>query len=216
MSTVESTGYRHAWVERFAPLGGIGFAVALLVLFFTASSDEYDDTPQALLAHAEATETTQWATAILAIATPALLGWFVAGLAARLAVAPLVFRSLVLVGGTVFITCVVVAFLLWTIPLVEDDLNATSANAYFILDDLGWVLLGTGGLAAGVMCIGASLGALSLSLVPAWLGWIGVALGVLAFASIMAVGIFGYTAWLIGAGALMLFRRDRAVAQPVA
>lgn len=208
MATLDSTSYRPTWLERFAPLGGIVFAVWVLVGFFT--SDDYEDTPASVVAYADADETNLWLMALLGLATPLLLGWFVAGLAARLRTADPIFRALVVFGGAVATALIAVGVTIWSAPLLDDTLNETTASTYLLLDDFGWVIIGTGGVAMGMMIIGASLAALRLGWVPAWLGWLSVAFGVVAFASVAAVGLFAWLAWLIVAGVLMLFRGDRS------
>ena len=65
------------------------------------------------------------------------------------------------------------------------------------------------GISIGVMIIAVSLAALDLGLVPKWAGWVSVLLGVVSLATIVAVGIFAWTAWLIAAGIFLLLGRDR-------
>ena len=65
------------------------------------------------------------------------------------------------------------------------------------------------GVSIGVMIIGVSLAALELGMVPKWAGWVSLALGVVSFATLAAVGIFAWTIWLVAAGCFVLFRRER-------
>lgn len=204
MSALDSTPYRRTWLERFAPLGGIIFAVWVLVGFFT--SDDYGDTAQSVVEYADGSKTNVWLMAILGLATPLLLGWFLAGLMAWMRPAAASLRTLVVVGGTLLIAFVTVGFTIWTAPLLDDNLTESAAEAYLAFDDFGWVIIGTGGVAAGVMIIAASLAALRHRWVPAWLGWLSLALGVVSFASVAAVGLFAWLAWLLGVGLLMLLR----------
>jgi hypothetical protein len=204
VATLDSTSYRPSWLERFAPLGGIVFAVWVLVGFFT--SDDYEDTPQSIVAYADADETNIYLMAVLGLATPLLMGWFVAGLAARLRAAEPIYRTLVVVGGTVFISLITVGITIWSAPLIDDTLSEDTASTYLLLDDFGWVIIGTAGVAMGVLIIAASLAALRLGWVPAWLGWVSVAFGVVAFASVAAIGLFAWLAWVIVAGVLMVIR----------
>jgi hypothetical protein len=48
--------------------------------------------------------------------------------------------------------------------------------------------------------------------VPSWVAWVSLALGVLAFLSVMGVGLFAYVGWLLVAGLLLLVRPRRDVA----
>ena len=65
------------------------------------------------------------------------------------------------------------------------------------------------GISIGAMIIGVSLAALDLGLVPKWAGWVSVLLGVVSLATIVAVGIFAWAAWLIAAGLFLLLGRGR-------
>jgi hypothetical protein len=199
---------RRSWFERFSPLAGLVFAACVLVGFFT--SDDYGDTAASVVQYADEDSANIWLMAILGLATPALIGWFVAGLAARIPATEAFLRALVLVGGTVFIALVTVGFTIWTAPLLDDSLSESTANVYLALDDFGWITIGAGGVGMGVMIIGASLAALRLGWGPAWIGWLSLALGVIAFASVAAIGLFAWLAWLVLASVFMLVR-ERAV-----
>jgi uncharacterized protein DUF4386 len=72
-------------------------------------------------------------------------------------------------------------------------------------NDAGYVLHSTGGVGIGAMMIAASLAVLRARTVPAWLGWAGVAAGIIALASIAFVPWFVIALWLVVASAL-LFR----------
>jgi hypothetical protein len=204
VATLDSTPYSPSWLERLAPLAGIILAVWVLVGFFT--SDDYEDTPASVVAYADADEKNLWLMAVLGLATPLLLGWFVAGLASRLRTADSMFRAMVVFGGAVATALITVGVTIWSAPLLDDTLDESTAATYLLLDDFGWVIIGAGGVAMGIMIIGASLAALQLGWVPKWLGWLSVAFGVVAFASVAAVGLFAWLAWLIVAGVLMLVR----------
>jgi hypothetical protein len=208
----EGAPRRAGWLERFSPLGGIVFAVWLLVGFFT--SNDYDDTPQAVVAFAEANETNLIFTLILAIVTPILIGWTLAGLVARMRPTDTVLRALTLVGGGVFIALFAIGITIWNAPLLDESLTAESAATYLVLDDFGWILLGIGGVGMGLAIVAVSIAALRDRWVPAWVAWISLLLGVVAFLSVMGVGLFAYIAWLLVFGLLLLVRgrRDLAVA----
>lgn len=212
VSIPETPQYRPALLERLSPLGGLIYGLAILWAFF--ASDDYGDTPQSVVDYADANQSDLWFSAIVGLATPLLIGLFVAGLAARLAPAARIHRNLVLMGGTLFAALATVGLTIWSAPLLDDNLDASTAATYLALDDFGWVILGAGGVGMGLMIIGASLAALELRWVPAWLGWVGVALGVAAFASVAAVGLFAWVAWLIAASVLMLVRGNRAPGSP--
>jgi hypothetical protein len=206
----EGAPRRAGWLERFSPLGGIVFAVWLLVGFFT--SNEYDETAQSIVAHAESDETNLIFMQILAIATPILIGWTLAGLVARMRPTDTMLRALTLVGGAVFIALFATAITIWNAPLLDESLTVESASTYLLLDDFGWILLGIGGVGIGVAIVAVSIAALRDRWVPSWVAWVSLALGVLAFLSVMGVGLFAYVGWLLVAGLLLLVRPRRDVA----
>ena len=49
MTTIDETRLSLGWLERFAPLGGLVFAVWMLIGFFTIY--DYDDTPESVLSY---------------------------------------------------------------------------------------------------------------------------------------------------------------------
>ncbi len=212
MDVNEGAPRRAGWLERFSPLGGIVFAVWLLVGFFT--SNDYDETAQSIVAHAESNETNLIFMQILAIATPILIGWTLAGLVARMRPTDTVLRALTLVGGGVFIALFATAITIWNAPLLDESLTVENASTYLLLDDFGWILMGIGGVGVGVAIVAVSIAALRDRWVPAWVAWVSLVLGLLAFLSVMGVGLFAYVAWLLVAGLLLLVRgrRDLAVA----
>ena len=204
MTTPEPMPYRTTWIERLAPLGGIIFAAWVLVGFFT--SEDYGDTPQSVVEFAESSETNTYIMAILGLAAPLLLGWFLGGLMAVMRPASTALRTITLVGGVLLIVFVTVGITIWSAPLLDDNFDVSTAAVYLALDDFGWVIIGTGGVGAAIMIIAVSIAALRHGWVPAWLGWLSLALGVVAFSSVAAIGLFAWLAWLIGAGALLLWR----------
>lgn len=207
MSTPEHMGARTTWLDRIAPFGGIVYVVALLILFFT--SEDYGDTPASVLEYAEGDKTALWAQAFVGLGTPLLLGLFVAALVSRLAAASTFLRTLTVVGGSALIALVTIGLTIWSAPLLDDDLDEAVAQTYLGLDDFGWVTIGAGGVGASLMILGASLAALQLALVPRWLGWVGVALGVVALASVAAIGLFAWLLWVLVAAVLLVLRPER-------
>jgi hypothetical protein len=85
-----STTLRASWLERLAPLGGIVFAILILISFFT--SEDYGNMPQSVVAYANSSEGEVWLAAVTALLTPLLLGLIVAGLLARLSAARPILR----------------------------------------------------------------------------------------------------------------------------
>ena len=210
MSTVEAVQSRARWVEVLGGLGAVLVPLALLFNFFTAD-DDYDNTAAGLIAYAKGHEGDIWFQQVVALVVPLLIGAFVAALWVRLRAAAEAYRGMTLIGGTLFIAFFSTGMTLWAAPLLSaDELTDAAAEAYLGYDDVGWVLLALGGISIGVMILGATLAALELGLIPKWAGWVGVALGVISFATLAAVGIFAWVIWLVVAGALVLIRRDTA------
>ena len=149
-----------------------------------------------------------------------LLVWFTAGLAARLRRLGAVGESaLVVIGGAAFALLFMLALTVWTAPLLdmEDEARLATAQAsiFLAIDDIGWVMLGGAGIGAGLMAIGASVAALRAGLVPSWLAWLGIVLGVAAFATVVFFGIFAWLAWVLLASLLLLVGEARATSARV-
>jgi hypothetical protein len=199
-----------SWLERWSPLGGLLFVAVTLFSFLSPSGDGPGDTAEEVVTYAN--EKSGWndLALISALISLILLGWFVSGLYARLRrVEAGGWSVMALVGGVAFSVLFFTAITIWTAPLTELDnetasLQTAQAETYLAIDDVGWVLLGGSGIGAGLMIIAASLVALRARSVPAWAGWIGVALGVISLATIAFVGIFAWLAWLLIASVGML------------
>jgi hypothetical protein len=183
--------------------------LAILYSFFT-SDDGYDNNAAGLIGYAKSSQSDLWLQQIVALAAPLLLTLFVASLWGRLRAATEAYRILIVIGGTLFIAFLATGLTLWAAPLLTpDEITTTAADAYLGYDDVGWVLLALAGVSIGIMIIGVSLAALELKSVPKWAGWVSLALGVISFATLAAVGIFAWIIWLIAAGCLLLFSRER-------
>jgi hypothetical protein len=208
LETTDASPRGGGWVERLAPLGGLIFAVWLLVGFFT--SDDYDDTPESVLAYAESDETNLIAMQVLALASPLLIGLFFAGLLSRLRIVDDLLRTLAIMGATLFVAFFAIGITLWNGPLLDDSLEEVGATTYLALDDAGWILLGISGVSMAVAILAVSLAALRQRLAPTWVLGLSIALGVLSFATVAAVGLFAWTIWLLAAAILLLLRPARA------
>jgi hypothetical protein len=199
---------RAGWLNVIGGIGAIAVPAVILFSFFTAD-DDYDDTAAGLIGYAEAHQTDIWVQQIVALAAPLVVSLFLASLWGRLRGATEAYRVLTVIGGTLFVSFFATGMTLWSAPLLApDELPNAAAEAYLAYDDAGWVMLGLSGIAIGVMIIGVSLAVLDLGMLPRWAGWLGVAFGVVSFATITAIGIFAWTAWLIIAGVLVLLPRQ--------
>jgi hypothetical protein len=206
LTTIDETRAGRDWLTRYAPLGGLVFAVWVLWGFFT--SDDYEDTAESVLAYAESDETNIIAMQILGMATPLLIGLFLAGTLARLRIVDDVLRTLAIVGGTLFIAFVSVGLTLWNGPLLDDSLEEAGAETYLALDDAGWILLGTGGVSIGVAIVAMSIAMLRQGWAPRWFGILSLLLGVVSFATVMAVGFFAWIIWFVGVALYLVLRPE--------
>lgn len=199
---------RAGWLHTLGAVGAVLLPLGMLYSFFT--SGDTGDTAAELIAYANDNEAEAWTLQVIGLAAPLLIGVFVASLWVRLRAANEAYRALTAIGGTLFIAFLSVGLTLWAAPLIDAGaLTTAGAEGYLAFDDAGWVLLGLSGISIGVMIIAASLAALELGLLPKWAAWVSVALGVVALATIVAIGIFAWAVWLIAAGLFLLFAGER-------
>ena len=205
----QETNSRAGWLNVLGGIGAIAIPLTILFSFFTAD-DDYEDTAAGLIGYAKGHESDIWLQQIVALAAPILIGFFLASLWGRLRGSTEAYRVLTVIGGTLFVAFFAVGMTLWSAPLLSpDELTDAGAEAYLGFDDVGWVLLALSGISIGVMIIGVSLAALELGTVPKWAGWVSLALGVVSFATLAAIGIFAWAIWLVAAGCFLLFARER-------
>ena len=192
---------------RLAPLAGIGLIAGLIALFASPGGGEAGETPREVVAYAASHESWILAMAFFGLAVIPLGGVFVAALHARLrGIATATESTLVLIGGIAFTLSFSLALTIWSAPLTDiaGARELAVADAYLAIDDIGWFLFGASGVGVAMMAIPASLAALRGRAVPAWLGWVGVALGVASLATIAFFGVFAWMAWIAGASIVML------------
>jgi hypothetical protein len=205
---------RAGWLHTLGAVGAVAVPLAMLFSFFTSS--DTGETAAELIAYARDNSSEAWVLQLIALVAPLLIGVFVASLRVRLRPANDLYQAMTVIGGTLFIAFLGVGLTLWAAPLLaSDELTTAGAEAYLAFDDAGWVLLGLSGISIGTMIIGVSLAALELGLLPKWAGWLSLVLGVVSLATIVAIGLFAWAAWLLAAGLFLLFARDRLVPAPV-
>jgi hypothetical protein len=198
------------WSERWSPLGGLGFVLAVLAIFAFADVDT-GETPEEVIKAAADKDFELGLQAVVGLVSIPLLFWFVAGVYVRVRrLSSQTAPALVLVGGTGFALLFFLAIMIWSAPLLDfpGKADATAAaNSYLTIDDIGWFALGGAGISFAVMAVAASIAALRARAVPTWLGWVSLALGVAAAATIAFFGIFAWLAWILGVSLLLLVRR---------
>jgi len=195
-----------------APLAGLGLIGGLIALFASPGGDESGETPREVVAYAASHERWILAMAFFGLAVIPLGGVFVAALHVRLrGIATATESTLMLIGGIAFTLSFALALLIWSAPLTDvpgdSARSVAEAGVYLAIDDIGWFLFGAAGVGAAMMAIPASLAALRVRAVPAWLGWLGVALGVASLATIAFFGVYAWMAWIAGASILLLGER---------
>ncbi|MBM2823956.1 MAG: hypothetical protein HW413_2702 [Thermoleophilia bacterium] len=213
-ATAATTAPSRGWLMRWSPLGGLVYVIGLVILFLTPAGDEAGDTAAEVVSNAEANENWYGALVIFGLVGLLLIAWFVAGLAVRLRDSGARDEGTVaFAGGITFATLSFMALNIFISPLFsiteEDtqDAKLSAATTFLNVDDIGWVALGGAGVAAGLMAIAASIGAMRTRSTPTWAGVIGILLGVASLATIAFVGIFAWLAWILLASVAMLIRR---------
>jgi hypothetical protein len=147
--------------------------------------------------------------------------WFLAAL--RSALLRLVgdgfLPTLATVGGAVYAALALAAVAVNSaIKTMSDDTyhHQVFPELIHAANDAGYVLHSTGGVGIGAMMIAASLAVVRARALPAWLGWVGVAAGIIAIASIAFVPWFVIALWLLVASWLLFVSASRAPAAPAA
>jgi hypothetical protein len=194
------------------PLAGIGLVIGIVLALNSPAVEDAGDTPAEVVA--TASDHRGWAILVMlvALASVALAGGFVAGLHTRLrALTTPMESSLVLIGGIVFTVCFPLALFMFQAPLVDmpdDHARAlVEAEAYLTYDDAAWVAFAAAGVGAALMAVPASLAAIRGG-VPKWLGWLGVLAGVASLGTIVFLGLFAWTAWILVASIVLFAARE--------
>ena len=208
----DPVGPARSWLERWSPIGGILYVAGFLIIF--AGSGDSGETPADFVEYAQDKHDWLVVSSVVALVAVLFLIWFVAGLAARVRrVGDAASAAAVSIGGAAFIAMSTTAIMVWTAPALDLEGDSgralAQAEAYLTMDDFGWMMLGAAGVAIGAMAIAASLVALRSRTVPAWLGWVGVVLGVASLATVAFLGMFAWLVWILVASILMLWKPDR-------
>jgi hypothetical protein len=120
--------------------------------------------------------------------------------------------TIVTVGGAA------VAAVLLAVIGVADGVKTMSDDTYHhqvypplihAANDAGYILHSAGGAGIGTLMIAASLAVVQTRALPVWLGWAGVAAGIIALASIVFFPWFLIALWLLTAS-VILFMSSRA------
>ena len=197
---------------RFVPLTGVVFVALLVATFIVSGSTPGSDESGAKVIsfYKDHKNAQQASNALGAIAVVFLI--FFAGFlrgylirstrAAALAACGFGGAVLIGVGGAIFSS---IGFALADVP---DKLNPAAAQALNVLSNDFFFPLAAG---ASVFMIANGLAAVRSGLLPLWLGWIAVVLGVV---SVTPVGFFAFLAvmlWVLIVSILLFIRGGRAL-----
>ena len=127
--------------------------------------------------------------------------------------------TLATVGGAVYATLAMAA------AAVSDGIRTMNDDTYqhrvfpelvHAANDAAYVLHSTGGVGVGTMMIAASLAVVRTRVLLVWLGWVGVAAGIVALASIVFFPWFLIALWLLAASVILFVAGSPARTQGAA
>jgi hypothetical protein len=192
-------------LNRFTPLTGLAFAVLSLLAFATASgAPSAGDSGAKVIAFYKAHSSSAQASDVLWTVAFVFLVFFAASICtmARRAPGSDGLRWVVAAGAAVLAAGAAVYFGFdFTLASGAGDLSPASAQALNLLALKLYLPVACGGVIFGV---GAGLTIARGSLLPTWVGWVGVAVGVLAVAGV--VGLLPLILWT-ALTSVLIFRR---------
>jgi hypothetical protein len=192
-------------LDRFTPLTGLAFAVLALIAFGTASgAPNAGDSGAKVIAFYKAHGSTAQTSDLLWTVAFVFLVFFAASICSMARRAPESdgLRWAVAAGAAVLAAGAAVYFGFdFTLASGAGDLSPAAAQALNLLALKLYLPVGAGGVIFGV---GAGLTITRGSLLPTWVGWVGVAVGVLAVAGV--VGLLPLILWT-ALTSVLIFRR---------
>jgi hypothetical protein len=120
--------------------------------------------------------------------------------------------ALTTIGGAVYATLAFAALAVnMGIRTMSDDTyhHTVYPGLIHAAGDASYVLHATGGAGASAMIIAASLAFMRSGAIPSWAGWLGVAAGILALASILFFPQAVVGLWILIVSGLLFFRGAR-------
>jgi hypothetical protein len=208
-----------AGLARWASLGGILYVVLFVigVIVMFSGEPDGDASPAKVIAYyskASHRDKIQIGWLIAGLGIFAFL-WFLSSL--RRAVRRWegddgFLTALTTIGGAVYATLAFAAIAINVgIRTMSDDTyhHTVFPGLIHAADDASYVLHATGGAGASAMIIAASLAALRAAVVPKWAGWLGVAAGILALASIFFFPQAAIALWILIVSGLLFARGAR-------
>jgi hypothetical protein len=227
MNTIAAATPRaRADLARWAALGGILY----VVLFVIGTILLYDGTPDSSSSPAK----------IIAYYSDSghrdkiSIGWIVGGLgvffflwflsALRRTVRRLegedgFLTALTTIGGAIYATLAFAALAInMGIRTMSDDTfhHTVYPGLIHAADDASYILHATGGAGASAMIIAASIAGMRAGAVRTWVGWLGIAAGILALASILFFTQLAIAIWILVVSGALFIRAGRGGAATVA
>jgi hypothetical protein len=125
--------------------------------------------------------------------------------------------TLATVGGAVYAALALAAVAISNaVRTMNDDTyrHQVFPELVHAASDAAYVLHSTGGVGVGAMMIAASLAVVRTRALPVWLGWVGVAAGIVALASIAFFPWFVIALWLLAASVILFVAGSPARTAP--
>src|SRR6266513_620418 len=212
-----------AGIARWASLGGILYVVLFVIVMFDGEPDS-DASPGRVIAYySKASHRDKIS-----------IGWIIAGLgifaflwflsSLRRAVRRWegddgFLTALTTIGGAIYATLAFAAIAINVgIRTMSDDTyhHTVYPGLIHAADDAAWMMHAGGGAGVAAMIIAASLAGLRAGAVSSWLGWVGVAAGVLSLGLIIFFPWFVVGIWVLAVSIGTFMRSSQApgAAQP--
>jgi hypothetical protein len=196
-------------LTRFTPLTGLAFSVLALIAFATASgAPSASDSGSKVIAFYTAHSSSAQASDVLWTIAFVFLVFFAASICTMARRAPESdgLRWVVAAGAAVLATGAAVYFGFdYTLASASGDLSPAAAQALNVLALKLYLPVAAGGVIFGV---GAGITVLRGSLLPTWVGWVGIAVGVLSVGGV--IGLMLLVLW-IALTSILIFRRAERV-----
>ncbi len=214
-----TTATRRRGLEQWAALGAVAYVVLFVVGVIIALSGQPDgdaspDEVRRYFADSGHRDRVGvgWVLVVLGLF---FLLWFLASLrqTLRRLDGDGFLTALATLGGAVYATLAFAAITVnVAILTMSDDTYRHTVYPGLIhaANDAGYTLHATGGIGAGAMMIAASLAAVRARAVASWLGWLGVAAGILALGSITFFPQALIALWLLVTGIAIFVRSPQS------
>ncbi|MDQ3874709.1 MAG: hypothetical protein M3322_04030 [Actinomycetota bacterium] len=205
---------RDGTLARLASLGGLAYVVLFIVgtILAFAGTPQSDAPPGEFIAYYgdEGHRTRIVIGWILVMLGVLCFLWFLARLRDVVAGYGAGFlSSVVFIGGIVYAATTTVAISVWMgVSTMSDDTfrDRVFPDLIHAAGDAGYVTHAAGAVGATSMIVAASLAALLSRRLPAWAGWLGIALGIIGLFSIVFFPQAAIAIWLIAASVILFLQ----------